>query len=69
MPTFEKIFKKSGKEDNMKCQFCNKNIDEVDTKCNMCTICGWKLDEVLQNLPPVTLDKKDTPTPSTEVIL
>ncbi|MDP2912433.1 MAG: hypothetical protein Q8N91_00310 [Candidatus Omnitrophota bacterium] len=25
----------------MKCQFCNKNIDEIDCSCKMCTICGW----------------------------
>ena len=58
MPTFEKIFKKSGKEDNMKCQFCNKNIDEVDTKCNMCTICGWAIDAVVSNPPQ---EKKEEP--------
>ena len=28
----------------MKCQFCGKNIDDIDCSCKMCTICGWTLD-------------------------
>ncbi|MFA5144259.1 MAG: hypothetical protein WC522_08895 [Candidatus Omnitrophota bacterium] len=27
----------------MKCQFCGKKIDEIDSACKMCTICGWPL--------------------------
>ena len=28
----------------MKCQFCGKNIDEIDCSCKMCTFCGWAFD-------------------------
>lgn len=62
LPTFYKMFKKSGKGDNMKCQFCNKNIDEVDIKCSMCTICGWAIDAVLSN-PSENKDERPTAAP------
>ncbi len=28
----------------MKCQFCGKNLDEVDCSCGWCTVCGWSFD-------------------------
>ena len=27
----------------MKCSVCNKNIDEIDCACKMCTLCGEML--------------------------
>jgi len=46
----------------MKCQFCNKNIDEVDTKCKMCTICGWAIDAIVSN-PPVNKEAESAAPP------
>gem|GEM_PF-1826846 len=42
----------------MKCQFCGKNIDEIDCSCKMCTICGWSFD--VKTATPQTEKKEDS---------
>lgn len=48
----------------MKCQFCNKNIDEVDTQCKMCTICGWAIEAVVTNPPESKVEETKAAPPS-----
>lgn len=46
----------------MKCQFCGKNIDEVDCSCKMCTICGWAIEAIVPESQKVTVEEKVVPT-------
>ena len=38
------IFHNEGGWDEMKCEFCGKPRDEMDSSSKMCTICGWSID-------------------------